>query len=252
MRRYRRAKNPIWLPVLGDTVVESGGPDTYAIGRSISFNVPSDGSIGFDAQPVTFDYTDSASTEMGTFDRSLQDLTSGNAWKLRRIVGKCFIGCGAAALASYVDGVWFDVAAGFIVCKTDEVGSATTNFTEVNPLHQDSADDPWIWRRRWLLNPYVTTLIQEPLLAQVASGTFYSFPRTNVEYGSVADGPHIDQKTSRLISHNERLHFVCAARGYLPNSLPAAFTGGQINGLLDIRLLGNLRTQSGNRRNASR
>jgi len=214
-----------------------------------------------DVQPVTFDYSDSASQEEGVDFRSLQDLAQGNAYRLRRIVGKFH----AAALT--IDNAetvipTVDLAAGFMVCRTDDDGNILVEQAGVSgdvtrgPLAQDGAEDPWIWRRRWLLTgvqsaiTYTTgTTLADTIALNTLLGFQGQFPQTTAGYGSVQDGPHIDQKTARVISRDERLFFWVQARLSNPST---ETNNASLPYQLDVRLLASLRQNIGNRRNASR
>jgi len=254
-RRFSRRKPKVlWLPVTGNDSSDVPEEENWVNGPTGVLVVPHTGEIIFDAVPVTFDYTDAPSTEQGTFERSLQDLTSGNNYRLRRIVGKIHAGCSAQSTGNttYPN---CEVAAGFMVNRTDDSGNLINaggfgNEQAASPLAQDAMQDPWIWRRRWELAPDLG-----PLAASVTSDGILigqqrkGFPSSTAGYGSVADGPHIDQKTARVIANQERLFFWIAARVRFDN------VSGQSNLItwaLDIRILASLRTNQGNRRNASR
>lgn len=150
-RRFARRRKPLvqWLPVFGD-----GGDETNeaAIGIRTELILSGDpAETRVDAVGLTFDYTDSAETAQAAGDdnRTLRDLVAGSAYRLRRIVGKLFASWynnSGDSIAARPDAI--DYAAGFIVVRTDDNGNPYTDFEEVHPLSQDSADDPWIWRRR--------------------------------------------------------------------------------------------------------
>jgi len=250
--RRRRKPRVAWLPTFGaGTTIENEDIGLAAAGvkGSISTGVGSD--VVYDAFPLTFDKSleaDAAATE----DRSLQDLVSGNEWRLRRIVGKAFI---AAQVDDFVSGEFthqMDVAVGFIVCKTYDDGAPTTDFGATNPLARASMEDPWIWRRRWVLSPYGNVRNIDVTTSTLNAAHFEGYPSTTAGYGSVMDGPHIDAKTARVIHRSERLFCVIATRNLVEDSVITA-TPGRIQYLLDYRLLGSLRpSSSGNRHNASR
>lgn len=253
-RRFGRRRKPrvAWLPTFGyNQYVEWGAGPAPGIELDLEFSDTTPGeAVLWDAFPLTFDYTESATATAGTAENTLRDIVQGNEWRLRRIVGKAFIGTWSGNFTS-VFTANMDVALGFIVCKTDDDGTPQTDFDYVNPLSQDAMEDPWIWRRRWMLNP-------SPQYSNNAENRFlppaWGFPRSTAEYGSVADGPHIDAKTARVIHRSERLFAVLAARRWAANSNPATEYGDMgIKGVLDYRLLGSLRSSSyGNRGNASR
>jgi len=254
-RRFARRRKPLvqWLPVFG-----TGGSENSEAAIGIQSEIQlatSNDETRIDAVGLTFDYTDSAETAQAAGDdnRTLRDLVSGSAYRLRRIVGKIY----ASWYNNSGDGIAnrpdvIDYAAGFIVVRTDDNGNPSTDFEEVHPLSQDSADDPWIWRRRWFLR----TLAEGDTPGGVPAKTWGSgFPRSTAEYHSVADGPHIDQKTARVVGRQERLFFVQAARtvAAFPGSTAGFSAPGGLVTYLDYRLLGSLfSTTPGNRRNASR
>lgn len=235
------------------------GEDPDVWGQELRLGVDPGGGVNWDAFPLTFDYTDSASNDQfGTpqFGRTLHDLVSGQEYRLRRLVGKVQVGFTPTLTSENAENIGgCQYAAGFIVCKTDDDGNPTTDFDEVNPFAQNSTDDPWIWRRKWILgsqgiaeNVWVNPATVYSSLDQLI---FKNFPPTTVHYGSVADGPHIDQKTARVISRQERLFFVHATRIAAIEDTTYV-NEGFIRGYLDLRILASLRSGMGNRRNASR
>lgn len=251
MRKFRRKPRVVWLPVVGNDVSDDQEQEHWVNGPSGNLQITTNGQIVFDQVPLTFDYSDPASIENNLFERSLQDLTSGNAYRLRRLVGKFHAGL-AWDTGTSVFGPNVELVAGFIVNRTDDSGNPTTTFVsgiEASPLAQDAAQDPWIWRRKWILSPVPTTYSSDSLTGVLAvSDPVY--PQTTAGYGSVADGPHIDQKTARVIANQERLFFWVAARStFNQESGPQAYT---LQWHLDIRILASLRANQGNRRNASR
>jgi len=253
MRFKRRKPRVVWLPVHGTDFGPSPDDNNFANGLGTELSVPADGALYTSIDPVTFDYSDSASNEEGSEQRSLQDLTSGNSYRLRRIVGK-FFGAANFEPNALVEIPTIDVAAGFMVNRTDDSGNilevtSSGDTTQRGPLAQDSAQDPWIWRRRWLLTAYPPSATDNVVNVSASLGGQGQWPNTTGGYGSVADGPHIDQKTARVISNQERLFFWIQARVTNPG---ATTNNGLLNWSLDVRLLASLRTNSGNRRNASR
>lgn len=254
MRRFRRKPKVLWLPVHGTDFSEDSDIAS-ANGLSGTLVVPANGHFATDAQPVTFDYTDNPAAEEGTDFRSLQDLASGNNYRLRRIVGKIFVG--ADFESNQLPAIpTLDIACGFMVNRTDDDGNLQRpNITNVagwdaGPLAQNSAQDPWIWRRRWILTGAPQYMQADLSAAKTLLGGQAWFPQTNVYYGSVHDGPHIDQKTARSISNEERLFFWI--QGRVTNGNSTNTNNGVILWSLDLRILASLRQNQGNRRNASR
>jgi len=172
-------------------------------------------------------------TAIGGLD-TLSDIEN-SGYRLRRIVGKCFLSINQVS-NNDAAGLWL-IAAAFIILKVDSAGTPLDTTVAAYDLFSiDNDDSPWIWRREWILQ-------------NTASASAEDWPHTNAEYGSVADGPHIDQKTARIVSQNERLFFVASVINLEAGS-------GQVNDNIHFRVtprvLASLRTSSGNRRNASR
>jgi len=246
--RRRRKPRVLWLPVTGRD--DSEVPETpYPVnGPSGQLSVTGNGAVAWDQVPVTFDYSDSASNEQGQFERSLQDLSQGNAYRLRRIVGKFH--AAATQSATFTQVVPVELWAGFIINRTDDSGNALTTIAtgiDMHPGSQDSAEDPWIWRRKWMLGPDTEGFTSGDPNEVSILRPYGNFPPSTSHYGSVQDGPHIDQKTARVISSQERLFFwvACKQAQDLSQSI-------NINWWLDLRILASLRQNQGNRRNASR
>jgi len=257
--RSRRRRRPLvqWFPGFRAEQVGETPQGTDPGGVQGGLNLEPSGEVIYDAFPLTWDASkdinDQGDPSVSIQEASLKDLVGGNEWRLRRIVGKFFVGATSdeiddpAAFQSLVD-----VSLGFIVVKTIDDGAPTTIFDEVNPMSIEGYDDPWIWRRRWLLNPYGPGAFINSGGALDTRGSYgyINFPQTNAGYGSIQDGPHIDQKTARRIHRQERLFAIIAARQF------SNFLGSgacRIDYLLDYRLLGSIIASSvGNRRNASR
>lgn len=254
----------MWLPVQGDLLSLAPESSDYVNGFGGNLFVNDNGALATDFNPVTFDYSDAASSETGVDFRSLQDLTAGNNYRLRRLVGKIFISATVDTSNGRLPNVL--VGAGFMVNRTDPSGNAVVGNLigpafegPFGPLSQDSAEDPWIWRRTWLLScispgvagqPGADIAAQQNAIQAYLGAGHGQFPQTNVGYGSVADGPHIDQKTARVISTQERLFFWIQAVCLDPQ--PDLGNDVLVNWRLDLRILASLRSGQGNRRNASR
>jgi len=264
VRRTRRKPRVIWLPVHGRDFSNGteGDVSNFANGIGGRLQVNPDGELYQDFQPLTFDYSDSANFEEGTEFRSLHELAEGNAYRLRRIVGKFHAGavCGEQT-GGGLEVPLLEVVAGFIVNRTDDDGNIQYVFPTAKqrgPLAQNAAEDPWIWRRKWYLSPVPSVanvalglagLNDNVRLLQAQFGDSPEYPQTTSHYGSVQDGPHIDQKTARVIGRQERLMFWVQAR--IANG-GSAIADAELVWGLDVRILASLRTQVGNRRNASR
>lgn len=263
-RRTRRFKRrQIWLPVLGNNARLDEGvviAGSATLGENALLTSNSTDGIVWEAFPITYDQGPNPEFAWPVLEPNpytLRDRVAGNEWSLRRVVGKVFI-ANVASDGSIDAGTRpqaVEAGFGLIVCNTDDDGSPLTNFNEVNPLSAVSAEDPWIFHRVWLLgnvapNQYTTN--------DTATATAYDgmsrIPMTNIEYGSVMDGPHIDQKTARRIHRSERLYGVYAQR-VISDLLNETIVNSQNVTTVckaRLRLLGNIRSAVGNRGNASR
>lgn len=192
-------------------------------------------------QALTWDYPTEESIIAQSAIPSLADWEQ-SAWRLRRIVGKLFIGYALAGAAPAVA-----ATAGFIVLKVNEDDGTPLKAADVTAYAPDtvgSIRDPWIWRRSWILGHGFVE--QSGFTSNNAS--LAGAPAHNMLYGSVADGPHIDAKTNRRIGPEERLFMVLTVRNLCTLS---AQDNSQVYWYLDYRLLGSAMKAS-NRRNASR
>lgn len=258
MRRSRKRRPRVaWFPTFGAVPLAeaTSGP---AAGVEQQFEVDTfvpNGDVVWDATALTFDVSEgSAQAQSDPNAKTLRDIIQGNEWRLRRIVGKAFIHATQGTQGAS-GGTLADVALGFIVVKTDDDGGPTTDFGVVNPLVQDSMEDPWIWRRRWLLQPAGQHFPTVPNTGDLRNNYNYiQYPSTTAGYGSVMDGPHIDAKIGRRIHRSERLYSVLAARKWNPNiGTGTPIVDFRVTCLLDYRILGSLGGSSyGNRGNTSR
>lgn len=178
---------------------------------------------------------------------SLSDVEN-SGYRLRRIVGKIFVIGDTLDDASGIQAI--GVTAGLIVRRVDSLGTSLAaqvgiDQSECNPSLHINEMDPWIWRRSWLLlNPVLFTAAAGPELDIPA-------PWNNIQCGSALDGPHVDQKTARVVGPEERL--------FLDVSVTALIGADGVSEIpndtlcfYEFRILGSMKTSSGNRRNASR
>lgn len=246
MRRRRRFKGT-WLPNLGSTSETVNSAST----RQMAVDIPTSGDAAIGVTPIVFDAPEEAEFEPSSL--GMGNLL-GNEYALRRIVGKCFINfrdtfiggdpsgfCGAAVVTS-----------GFFVARagdendTDNVdfpiGGQASLQNNYRPAGLNTIREPWIWRRQWILgNPGLALWSYEgpdqviPLTSQAAS-----FPWSTAQAGSVLDGPHIDAKTRRNVTSDDRLWWAVEVRTFpfgttFANGAPFVFAH------LDYRVFGQLR-----------
>jgi len=180
---------------------------------------------------------------------TLADIQS-SGYRLRRIVGKIWYGISGINEADGSNVGAVVLTAGFIVLRSDDLGIpiAPTANDQYNANIIENTESPWIWRRSWLCGsaspPDNATMMSITTARGVV--TF----QNNVNRGGVADGPHVDQKTARLIGPDERLFLVLSST--VIDASPSANDITNVDWVWDCRYLASMRTMIGNRRNASR
>lgn len=241
MGRFRRRKPTVaWLP---HVLHESSETIGFLRGDNNITATPAD-TINTVIHALTVDYP-AESIRSATESPTMADYEAGG-YRLRRIVGKIFGGVNQdITVDQNTYPVNCIVGAGFMVLRVDANTGAPlgiANPNQYSPLWLDNTRDPWIWRRTWVLTNQFG-------MNQGGSLIGYSQnPTAIADYGSVADGGHIDQKTARRIGPEERLFWIVSTC----NFGDAATTDGTFQWLLDYRLLGSPIKVMGNRRNASR
>lgn len=251
MFRRRRRPRLIWMPTIGTEQDNVTSFSDSPSGRAFSLLGISGNSGAVRATTeLTFDNPPEQSIEalggvsgtlVNAFGMAQWELQS---WRLRRIVGKMFAGCALEDVQEPAPTVAALFTAGVIVRRVhDDTGTPALSAQDREPQVLQTIRDPWIWRRQWILSSGAASSsgIQE---------AYGVFPRTTAGYGSVQDGPHLDQKCNRIIGPQERLFLEVSATG-----LPVPHNGStgnvEVHGYFDYRLLGSL-MKSSNRRNASR
>jgi len=235
--RRRTKPRVVWFPKSNVNAIPFEGdvpsPFTNILAVNLDLTGVAPGNTVSAVIPVVIDETPGANAATTT----LSDIEN-SGYRLRRIVGKCFAGISQADSPS---AALLLVGAAFIILRTDKDGIApaagvATDFYNLFDLNND--DSPWIWRREWILQNGEST-----------NPTNKDYPFTNAEYGSAADGPHIDQKTARVIGQDERLFFVASAVNL---SAGDAVEPAEVTLIVTPRVLGSMRSTVGNRRNANR
>lgn len=264
--RRRRRRKWTWFPIIGTVDPTEGRDDTN--GRV--FGIPFDGSGASNAIafPLIPDVQSEADAALGNAAQLLLALSTD--YEIERIVGKCFVSASApqddvGAIAPKV----VQVGCGLFIAKQADaqagggnnlpLGAATLIelLENYSPISNDTATMPWMWKRDWILSTGRTNLItaSDPtnfmMTAQAQSvggfglGTFVpGAPTTNIGYGSVMDGPHVDSKVNRRVRSDSRLWFIAAVRSLdrlLGNVTPTANVLGEVKGLINIRVLGATR-----------
>lgn len=206
--------------------------------------------------PVTFDVPREGD-DLATTDPLITIV--GNEYFLKRIVGKLhaevrgLCGPNNAGGTARCPAVLF--GAGFFVARAADsavgggpnlpIGAASLaeQIEHYSPLSEDTIREPWIWRRVWTLSNFaVAKTTGTAGVGGIAQLGGENFPTSTSNYGSVADGPHIDAKTARRIRQDERLWFVVAAANWPESTLNNdGDLSNDLRGYLDFRLLGAMR-----------
>lgn len=233
--RRRTKPRVVWLPNTNANSLP-GARSTWQI-FDVQPGATTFGSSAVGEIPITIDSQDDP-LDPAT---SLSDLEN-SGYRLRRIVGKIF----AFADQDIDRSLRVGVTAGLIIRRSDPATGlsfalSTADPTLLSPDDIANSGDPWIWKRNWIL---FNNIGQSGQVFNAGDG-----PSSNIEYGSVADGPHVDAKTARIVSSEERL-FLDVSVTILDDTESNA--EGLVQIITDLRVLASMRTSSGNRRNASR
>lgn len=97
---------------------------------------------------------------------------------------------------------------------------------QYSPLAATTQNQPWMWRRTWMLQNSSSTSNTGSLNVP--------WPIANWEYGSIADGPNVDIKTKRVVRPGDRLWFALATTPF-PNGDTAA-EAGVVFAQIDLRM----------------
>lgn len=248
-----RRKQPrvVWIPTTPEQSVDAGGVSSWSsltVG-GLDQTVPGS-SIALEAAVVL----DGAQSGPLDLTSSLSDIEN-SGYRLRRIVGKIFVFIQQDTVEN-TTAAFIGVTAGFMVRRTDPgTGSslaASISQANINPATVENNMDPWIWRRSWLLGTGPSFANDTlPLDAETAGRLAIRNRADNATGLSALDGPHIDQKTARIIGPEERLFLDVSATVVVPGGGPLSSTMSLLV-VTELRVLGSMRTSSGNRRNASR
>lgn len=242
----RRKNKPrvVWLPDTNISSVDQGQANRSAINFFAFTNSTGvQGGFSSDEFPVVQDGSQSSPLDPTA---SLSDIEN-SGYRLRRIVGEIYIDAVQDSIQNFS---LFQVTAAFIIRRVDPdtglsiVSSSAAAQNSMNPDDIDSNMDPWIWRRSWRMSN------DGPV--QNDNTDFFREPHNNYgryTAGGLFTGPHVDQKTARIVGPEERL-FLNVSATHMLN--PGASNPTTFLVATSLRVLASMRTSIGNRRNASR
>jgi len=251
--RRRKAK-VVWIPTTPEFSADTGGLTSWNFAFQSGLDYTTQGSSIALEVPVVLDGGQSSPLDLTS---SLSDIEN-SGYRLRRIVGKIYVFVAQDVSGNGDQTSLIGVTAGFIIRRTQPTtgGSLAGTISQagVNPATIENSMDPWIWRRSWLLGTgptLVTDTTPGSITGQRTAAQFGRNRGDNTQGLSALDGPHIDQKTARIIGPEERLFLDVSATTVL-NDATSAETSGSVVIIYELRVLGSMRSNIGNRRNASR
>lgn len=255
----RRKPRVVWIPQTNKNAIGINSELVYQL-QSHTVTGPT-GTFITTEMPLCIDAQMDAENATAT----IADVES-SGYRLRRIVGKIYCQIAQTAAEDAVGSispVAIICTAGIIVRRADTAtGQSLGELTgpeQINVGAIDNTTDPWVWRRSWMLtNNFAGDNVS--VFGNATTGeslfTVNPGPANNYESlaGGIADGPHVDQKTARILGQEERLYldFTSTILGESSDPSPINETPAFIAFWTDLRVLGSVRTNSGNRRNASR
>lgn len=247
MRTRKRKPRVVWLPPdpnnrLGAAPGSEITSTSSAIQgfRELQLSTGPRGTFDGYVVPVVGDKTNAGAYIIGASaqDHTFDDLFT-NGYRLRRICGHIWPRMVQRGEAGDGKGINYVVTVGFQVMEVNE-GGAPANGEEAVLDSYATQENPWIWRRSWILTNFVT--------AGASGQTWGTFGPAQGGF-SVREGSIIDQKTARRIGPDQRLFMAVQA-----TSLEEVTDGqGFIEVCWNYRVLASLLTvPAGNRRNSSR
>lgn len=246
MRRRNKPK-VVWIPVTNANSIDALNRSTIQQGALV-VDHQTNGNFETLELPCVLDGIQSSPLDATS---TLSDIEN-SGYRLRRIVGEIFILC-AQSSTDLVEAL-FVVTAGFIIRRTNQAGASLAAQGAASEVSLDDIEnnmDPWIWRRSWIIGNHGAEGTAAPNqasdLRMATLAPHDNFSRGN---GSLYTGPHVDQKTARIVGPEERLFLDVTATVVSEDDGPDTTTAFEV--LTNLRVLGSMRTQLGNRRNASR
>lgn len=261
-RGFRRKRRGTWLPNVGSiysTTTTVGEQCSY-----IQFIVqpahvgPNAGGTVFSAA-MQIDSPDpaltSGSAALGQYQLGTLAQEESFGYMLNRIVGTFVVAIAKPAVieAGHFVPTLCVVTCGFMVRRIDQedVETPVVGAQGSDPQSIENIQDPWLWRRSWLLttNSGGAGLAPDDHAANFGAGDFVS----SNSFGTGSYNTcNVDVKSRRRITKEERLFLSIGVRtfGFLPDS--TSNLDVDVLGFFDYRSYGSIITTQGNRRNAVR
>lgn len=159
-------------------------------------------------------------------DLTLRDYVEGQDYVLKRIVGKMWASLGQDNESRALSVI---CAMGLAVLPVDdETNASALDTDDIDPLNPANSQNPWIWRRTWILG----NLLQPSIT--------HFYPNNIGAYGSVMDGGHVDSRVARRVTREQRLFWIATAR-MLEGTAEPGLNSDFIQVGFDLRCLGAMR-----------
>lgn len=257
--RKRRGFKGTWFPVLSTVVGDPETPIASVVREAIVS--PGDGfQVGVNVTSLILDVPQEVNNPdspgfLGAFTQ--------NGYALRRIVGKIYCSAEETLTDASTDTIPFAyiAAAGLFVARAADaadaggggggypIGGTAAWQTDYNPLDPNCIREPWIWRRTWKLGSPTGNLRQIGAWMDGSGGVNANrggfYPTNNAQYGSAFDGPHVDARTRRRVSSDDRLFMAMAVHA-------SPRTEQVYDGVADIRFTWEFRVFGAMRRDTNK
>lgn len=261
-RRFGRRRRPkvVWLPNTGTNFGDTAGasPSFISFVTDITCGIGNNPTI---EAPMVIDNDKKWGTgTIAAYEADSLANVQSFGYRLRRIVGNFTV---SLAPARQLDGsllvapAAIAVTAAFIIRRVDEDGNAVASGLGSSANSLANIGDPWIWRRTWILTPYLTsieagttTLFPTPPADTPLLNHIQELPSTTGFHTGQNLTSSVDQKTARIVGAEERLFMDLTFRSVDTRDVGDKFCNVFL--FFDYRVLASLRTGTGNRRNAVR
>lgn len=247
----RRKPKVVWLPNTNAFTTSEDNTGAWSI-ASVNITGITNGGSGDPPSLIEVPIVqDGVQSDPLATNSSLADIEN-SGYRLRRIVGKLYIFM-AQTQDLLAEDIW-GVTAGFMVRRVDPAtgGSLAVLAGDdvIDPANIRNNGDPWIWQRSWLLSNYTTP--PPAVAATDGVAVFLHHTQGGANYGKAypggnLEGPHVNQKTARIVGPEERLFLDVSATPILTSGIDTSLVL-----IYNFRVLASMRSNIGNRRNASR
>lgn len=230
MRRYRKRNRATWFPILGfDTAAAAaGGLSTVDVRQTA---VAASGAPNVIVIPIIPDIDippEQNQLSGGRVAGSLRDYVEGQSCIIERVVGSIQHSLEASQAKVAKQRIIVCSAVAIVPTSDDGTGDPAVSAEELDPLRADNSQQPWYWRRVWVLGDGG---FNDPVDVET------NFPQNNL-FGSVAEGSKIDTKgVKRVIRREERIFLI---HSFL-NAFPSAEGENRvIDSTADLRVVGRM------------